>query len=779
MKYFRQLILILGLFSWISLPVIALGQCGGGSFMVLHYTETSGFNHNTRNQSLSMFQAIGTGNNFTVVNDTDGSEFNSLANLQQYAVVIFSNTSGNNILNATQRTNFEAYIQQGGSYVGIHAASDTYRHSSANGNSRGTWDWYAENVAGASVQQGPNHTSQNHNNDMDQQVPGHPTLAGLPNPWNKTEEYYYWQNGYLNNSFTEVLRVRQTGGASYDAARMTTHIKELQWGGRSFYTSLGHAQSNFTGDQNFRTLLTNAVNWAAAPNTGGGTGNLSLSVNITDATCEQSNGSIDLSVSGGSGTYTYSWSNGATSQDISGLSGGFYTVQVDDGNGCTDNQTYSVGNMGLKPSLALFIDQEISCFGADDGEISSNVLGNSGPYSYSWNTGQSSPNLTAQGPGFYELIVTNVASCSDTASASLSEPDALQLNIQIQDSPSCTDPLGGNLLGQGSGGTGTIDYLWNTGATTPNISGLDTGLYVLVIQDDNNCTLADSVSLSLNSFSISLSQTQEITCFGDNDGAISATVNGGTAPLTYLWSNGQTTASANSLSAGWQVLTVTDGQGCVRQDSLFLTQPDSLQTQITVVNPVSCFGENDAVLQGNPTGGTSPYTYIWNGTNGVSQLSNLGVGTYVFEVRDARACRTEASLTLSGPDSLVIQLTIDQNISCNGASDGVISAAVLGGTPAYTYAWSNGASTATISGLNAGGYSLTITDANGCQKQASISLAEPTAIDISLSLQQEVSCFGGMDGIISAAVSGGSPAYSYLWSSGDTDGLAENLAAGM
>ena len=166
MKKLYQLILMLGCMCWICLPQSSFAQCGNGTFKVLHYTETSGFNHNTRSQSLAMFQAIGSTNGFTVTNDQSGAEFNSLANLQQYAVVIFSNTSGNNILNASQRANFEAYIQGGGSYIGIHAASDTYRHSSANGGSTGTWDWYAENVAGCSVQQSPNHTSQNHNNNM-------------------------------------------------------------------------------------------------------------------------------------------------------------------------------------------------------------------------------------------------------------------------------------------------------------------------------------------------------------------------------------------------------------------------------------------------------------------------------------------------------------------------------------------------------------------------------------------------------------------------------------
>lgn len=235
---------------------------------VLHYTETTGYNHNTKTQSLGMFNSWASTYNFSVTNDDNGAEFNTLASLQQYAIVIFSNTSGDNGLNATQRANFEAYINGGGSYLGIHAASDTYRHSSANGGSKGTWDWYAENVAGATVQQSPNHTSSNHNNDMTHQSVGHPTLASLPDPWNKTEEYYYWENGYLAPGFTELLRVGQTGGNSYDVPRMMAQCKNLPGGGRAFYTALGHDKLNFTSSANinFQNLIKDALIWAATPN---------------------------------------------------------------------------------------------------------------------------------------------------------------------------------------------------------------------------------------------------------------------------------------------------------------------------------------------------------------------------------------------------------------------------------------------------------------------------------------------------------------------------------
>jgi type 1 glutamine amidotransferase len=201
-----------------------------------------------------------------ILADRNSSEiFDTLSTLQNFQVVIWSNTSGDVGLTSSQRSNYETFVNDGGSYLGIHAASDTYRHSTANGGSTGTWDFYAEQLSGCSVQQSPNHTQANHNNFMDHSAT-HPILDNIPDPWNKTEEYYYWENGFLEPTFNALLTVRSTGGNSYDAARMITQYKELSTGGRSFYTALGHATSNFTDPNNeFETFNKNALYWVANP----------------------------------------------------------------------------------------------------------------------------------------------------------------------------------------------------------------------------------------------------------------------------------------------------------------------------------------------------------------------------------------------------------------------------------------------------------------------------------------------------------------------------------
>lgn len=270
MKTHLTLIMVL----FLAIPFCSSSQ----DFKVLHYSETSGYDHGTRNNSYTMFQEIGQNHGFTVDHDQTGKKFNSIDSLQQYEVVVFANTSGDAILNATQRDNFEAYMQSGGALIGIHAGSDTYRHSTANGGNTGTWDWYAETL-GASVQRSPSHTSANYNGTMDT-IGNHATTDNVPDPWQKVEEYYYWENGYYNPANNVVLKARSTGQQSYDAARPISWYRYPSKGGKVFYTALGHANSNYTNNMNFRNHIRDAVLWAVDNHTFANEANTSSSFKV-------------------------------------------------------------------------------------------------------------------------------------------------------------------------------------------------------------------------------------------------------------------------------------------------------------------------------------------------------------------------------------------------------------------------------------------------------------------------------------------------------------------
>ncbi|HPF91705.1 MAG TPA: ThuA domain-containing protein [Flavobacteriales bacterium] len=243
--------------------------CVAGGFTVqaqrvLHFTVTSGFDHGTREVSYALFQSIGLDLGITVDDAPTAGAFNDAGTLALYDAIVFSNTSGNAILNDEQRANFEEWSMNGGHVMGIHAASDTYRHSTANGNNTGTWDFYAE-LIGASVQEDPNHVSGTPPYEL-MHIGTHPSISNLPDPWLKNEEYYYWEGGYFNPDNNVVLQVEETIGPnglvnSYDAPRPMSWYRELPSGSRIFYTALGHAASNYTEDALFRQHIEDALIW--------------------------------------------------------------------------------------------------------------------------------------------------------------------------------------------------------------------------------------------------------------------------------------------------------------------------------------------------------------------------------------------------------------------------------------------------------------------------------------------------------------------------------------
>ncbi len=231
---------------------------------ILHFTGTTGHDHGTRTVSRDLFLAISDAHGWSITDDELGTSFSNAATLGQFDAIVFSNTSGDGLLDAEQRDHFEQWVANGGHVLGIHAASDTYRHSTANGGHTGTWDFYAE-LIGASVQEGPNHVDGTPAYALSH-VGTHASTADLPDPWIKQEEYYYWEGGYFGPDNHVVLEVEQTIGPngqvnSYDAPRPMSWYRELDNGSRVFYTALGHAPSNFTDDLLFREHLEDALVW--------------------------------------------------------------------------------------------------------------------------------------------------------------------------------------------------------------------------------------------------------------------------------------------------------------------------------------------------------------------------------------------------------------------------------------------------------------------------------------------------------------------------------------
>ncbi len=330
--------------------------------------------------------------------------------------------------------------------------------------------------------------------------------------------------------------------------------------------------------------------------------------------------------------------------------------------------------------------------------------------------------------------------------------------------------------------TGDLTYNWQIGSTTltaDTATSLCAGTYQVTVTDGLGCSADAAFSIGEpDSISVALSITQAITCHGATDGSVSSTVTGGTAPYTYLWSNGQTDANLTDVGAGTYTLTVTDAADCTAEASISLTAPDAMEVDLTITQEVACNGTTDGSVSSTVTGGTAPYTYLWSNGQTGANLTDVGAGTYSVTVTDAADCTAEASIALTAPDAMTVDLIITQEVACSGATNGSVSSTVTGGTAPFSYLWSNGQTSADLTNIGAGTYSVTVTDAADCTAEASITLSESSSLEVELSLVQSVSCFGEEDAAVESSVTGGISPYDYAWSTEATTANISGLGAG-
>ncbi|GAF88488.1 unnamed protein product, partial [marine sediment metagenome] len=284
-----------------------------------------------------------------------------------------------------------------------------------------------------------------------------------------------------------------------------------------------------------------------------------------------------------------------------------------------------------------------------------------------------------------------------------------------------------------------------------------------------------------------------ITCNGASDGSIALTVADGTPPYTYAWTGPDSYTSTDedpsALKAGNYSVIVTDDNGCTTTDNITLTEPDPL-TISSITSPtyaggynITCNGASDGSIALTVADGTPPYTYAWTGPDSYTSTdedpSALKAGNYSVIVTDDNGCTTTDNITLTEPDPLTISSITSPtynggyNISCNGYNDGSINIVISGGTSPYTFLWSGPAGYNSTNedpiALKAGDYSVTVTDANGCNIPGNITLTEPVPLIISSITSPtyaggyNISCNGLSDGSIELTVADGTPAYSYAW----------------
>jgi len=276
------------------------------------------------------------------------------------------------------------------------------------------------------------------------------------------------------------------------------------------------------------------------------------------------------------------------------------------------------------------------------------------------------------------------------------------------------------------------------------------------------------------------SSLTNVNCFGGSNGTATIVPDGGLAPYSYLWSNGETTATITGLATGTYTVTVLDDAGCTATGSVTITQPALLNATAGSQTNIACNGGTTGSATVAVTGGTPGYTYSWAPLGGTTDTATgLAAGTYTVTVTDANGCMDTQAFTITEPTVVNVTAGTQVNVSCNGGADGSATVAVTGGTGAYTYSWApSGGTAATATGLAAGTYTVTVTDANGCVGTQAFTITQPTVVNAIAGTQVNVSCNGGADGSVTVAVTGGTGAYTYTWApSGGTAATATGLTA--
>ncbi len=545
-------------------------------------------------------------------------------------------------------------------------------------------------------------------------------------------------------------------------------------------------------------------------------GGATLSETHINTNCNgSSDGSINLTIAGGTSPLDYSWTGPsgftATTQDLNGLLAGTYDVTVTDAVNCTASISVTI----TEPPLIVLTPSSIqaTCYGSATGEVSVASTGGTGAMTFNWfddvvlaNNIGSGNNLTGLSAGTYYVLGTDANSCESNSSIVISEPDEITITLSSGDA-SCGQLDGSlaitNTIG-GSGNYTNTEWVDASNNLVTDVNAVAAGTYTVTITDDAGCTGVASIGVNdLAGPSTSLTAAASASCAGVCDGTALISVSGGTPGYTYVWTpvpaSGQGTNSISGLCAGDYTATVTDANGCVDNILVTILEPTPLVTTINSIDDVTINGNSDGAIYSSSTGGTPGYTYQWYNScppgtiigQTTADASGLSIGDYSIIVSDSKGCHDTACATITEPSTISIVETVT-NTSCFTGCDGEISIVATGGVPGYTYTWYDntntpiGQNSTVASGLCAGDYYVEVTDQNGAvQTSNTFTVGEPTQITITNTTVSDfngavISCNGQCDGIVNSVATGGTAPYTYLWNdaSNQATATANNLCDG-
>jgi gliding motility-associated-like protein len=514
---------------------------------------------------------------------------------------------------------------------------------------------------------------------------------------------------------------------------------------------------------------------------------------ISEVTCSGlNNGSVTITATGGTGALSYELDASGTFQasgTFSGLAAGPHTVTVQDANLCSSPITFTITQpQPLAATLAATVNA--LCFGVCDGSFIVTPSGGTSPYQYSTDGVTFLPSDTigslCANPS-YTITVKDSNNCQTTLTGAITQPASVVVTPVDSFPPLCYDGSNASFDVLATGGSGTgYTYSVNGGPFQANgghFTGVAPGQDTVVVKDGNGCSGVYIITVP-NVTSTSSFTTTGINelCFGGSTGAAYVTVSGTVTPYTYLWRpTGATTDTLSNIPIGTYTVDVTDAHGCKvygADSAVTITQPAQIHA-VNVSTPDSCFNGVDGCVAVTLSGGTGAFTSSWSNGSTLTSPCGLPAGTYTDTVTDANGCKyINGNIIVTQPTQIGIVLDSVTAVSCVGSGNGAIAITDTGGTPGYTYLWSQGATSDPLTGLSVGTYTVTVTDAHLCTAVGSFTVGIDSPLVLNAT-KSNVFCSPLNNGSITLSVTGGLPAYQYVWSNGAVTSALYGLSVGI
>ena len=523
---------------------------------------------------------------------------------------------------------------------------------------------------------------------------------------------------------------------------------------------------------------------------------LVLTSSGTNPTCfGYTDGQTWVNALGGVMPYSYSWNTvpiqlNDTALSLSAQAGG-YTATVTDFNGCIKTAVVVLSDPALFTINVAGTD--VSCYGGNNGKAVVSENNGFAPFNYLWNdpsvqTTQIAAGLTAN---TYAVVATDDNGCIANGSVTIEEPPLLTIVSDTVIDVSCHGLSDGFSSVTVNGGTGGYNFTWELGGTLVSTlqgpSTLAAGTYLVSVSDANSCSASIIIVVNEPLLLTATSVALPALCAGDNTGYTYVTANGGVTPYTYQWDASaalQQTDTASSLIAGSYGVVITDDNGCTYPiTGIIINEPQPLNFVSSTSSPSTCGASNGEVSVA-VGGGSGTYNFAWNSNpvQSTAIASNLLAGNYTVVVTDQNGCMDSTNVNVDDIGAPTVTIPTFTNVNCNGDADGTATAAVIGGTLPYSYAWNTAPvqTTITATGLDALTYNITVTDSNGCVAAASIAIQQNSTLITVIGAPTNESCFGGNNGAATAMTAGGTSPFIYQWNdaASQTTLAASSLIAG-